>query len=161
MYRTGGGMLAKAKDSSAVKTGQWVITGGLFIQIFFFGLFVIVTAIFNWRLAAYPTRSSTSRDVPWQKYLAILYIASGLILIRSVFRIVEYIQGQDGVLMDSEIYLYIFDATLMFLTMLIFNIWHPSSIITKEKLAHRFHDPESQDSSYALEGRREDLVTKH
>lgn len=62
--------------------------------------------------------------------------------------------GQDGILLDHEYYLYIFDATLMFFTMVLFNVYHPSRIITKESLRGDYaHDLESQvsrDSRYEL-----------
>lgn len=57
-----------------------------------------------------------------------LYIGSMLIMVRSVFRAVEYLQGFDGYLLRHEIYLYIFDATLMFLVMVLFNWIHPAEI---------------------------------
>ena len=136
-------MLAKATDDNGIKTGNWVITGGLLVQIVFFAFFIAVAGAFNYRLAAHPTSRAVS--VPWQKYLHVLYAASGLIMIRSTFRVVEYVGGQDGVLLSTEIYLYIFDAALMFVAMVIFNVWHPSSIITKEKL-ERFERGTSNDS---------------
>ena len=145
----GGALLATAKDSSGVNIGNWVITGGLILQIIFFGFFVFVAGIFNYRLALRPTSRSSSLSVPWQRYLFVLYGASGLIMIRSTFRVVEYVGGQDGVLLSTEIYLYIFDATLMFLTMISFNIWHPSSIITKTALAD-LERGGSRSSGYAM-----------
>ena len=45
--------------------------------------------------------------------MSVLYVASGLIFVRSLFRLIEYIEGNDGVLLSSEVYLYIFDALLM------------------------------------------------
>lgn len=142
-------MLATAKDSSGMNLGNWVITGGLILQIIFFGFFVFVAGIFNYRLALHPTNRSSSLNVPWQRYLYVLYGASGLIMIRSTFRVVEYVGGQDGVLLSTEIYLYIFDATLMFLTMILFNIWHPSSIITKAMLLD-LERGGSRSSGYAM-----------
>jgi len=130
----GGGMLAQAKTKSQVDTSQNTITAGLGIQILFFGLFVITAGIFHWRIVRMPTMRSQTTTIPWQKHLFVLYAASFLILIRSAFRIIEYMMGQDSVLLDHEIYLYIFDATLMFFVMIIFNVFHPSQIITKEKL---------------------------
>jgi hypothetical protein len=70
-------------------------------------------------------------QVPWQKYLLILYVASFFIMVRSIFRIAEYVQGHDGALLMTETYLYIFDTTLTFLAMLLFNIFHPSKITSK------------------------------
>jgi len=73
-------------------------------------------------------------QVPWQENLFILYISSTFIMVRSIFRIAEYVQGNDGTLLKTETCLYIFDATLMFLAMLLFNVFHPSNIISKATL---------------------------
>lgn len=50
-------------------------------------------------------------------------------MIRSIFRVVEYLQGFSGYLLSHEAYLYIFDAVLMFCAMVIFNIVHPSEVV--------------------------------
>jgi RTA1 like protein len=143
-------MLAKATSDSGVKLGQNIITGGLGIQVLFFGLFILVAAIFNYRLRAMPSMRSKQLSVPWQSYLFILYGASFMIMIRSVFRIVEYVMGQDGFLLDHEVFLFAFDAALMFLTMVLFNIYHPSRIINKGAVEHHGRDLESNDSDYRM-----------
>jgi hypothetical protein len=53
-----------------------------------------------------------------------LYVASFLIMIRSIFRLAEYIQGNNGYLLHHEIYLYILDASLMFIVMVICSVVH-------------------------------------
>lgn len=126
-------MLGKAKTQSDVNLGENIITVGLGIQIFFFGLFVTVASIFHYRIKAIPSLRSKQLSVPWESYLYVLYIASGLILVRSVFRIIEYAMGSDGVLLKHEYFLYIFDAMLMFVTMVVLNVCHPSRIINKRK----------------------------
>ena len=78
-----------------------------------------------------------------------LYIASICILIRSVFRVVEYVMGEDGYLLSHEIFLYIFDATLMLFTMVIYNVLHPSKIIYKKHYMSAEY-LESQSGGYAL-----------
>jgi hypothetical protein len=60
--------------------------------------------------------------------LFVLYAASVLILVRSVFRLIEYGQGDDGYLISHEYFLYIFDSTLMWITMAILAWVHPSEI---------------------------------
>lgn len=57
-----------------------------------------------------------------------LYGASFLIMVRSVFRVVEYLQGIDGTLLHHEAYLYVLDALLMFVVMIVFNVVHPSGV---------------------------------
>lgn len=120
----GGSLMAKA---SSQHLGKVLVTIGLLLQIAFFGLFVVTSAIFHIRIRRSPTSVSTT--VPWEKYIYALYGASLLILIRSVFRIFEFNGGHDGVLMKSEVYLYIFDATLMCGVMVVFNLVHPGKII--------------------------------
>lgn len=49
-------------------------------------------------------------------------------MIRSVFRVIEYVQGNAGYLLSHEVFLYIFDALLMLAVMLLFNWNHPSEV---------------------------------
>lgn len=117
----------------------------------FFGLFVIVSAIFHYRIKAMPSLRSKNLSIPWESYLYILYTASGLILVRSVFRIVEYVMGSDGILLKHEYFLYVFDAALMFVTMVLFNVCHPSRIINKENLSQaHLRDVESGESAQEM-----------
>lgn len=59
----------------------------------------------------------------------VLYGTSVLIMIRSVFRVAEYVMGSDGPLLATEAYLYVFDAALMLLVAAAFNVYHPGKII--------------------------------
>jgi len=36
--------------------------------------------------------------------------------------------GNDGYLLKHEVFLYLFDATLMFVTMIVVGVWHPGTI---------------------------------
>ena len=154
-------MLAKAKDNNGVKLGQYIITGGLIIQVVFFGFFIVVAGIFHTRITRYPTAKSEKIDVPWQRYLNVLYIASGLIMIRSIFRIAEYVMGQDGFLLKHEIFLYIFDSALMFSTMILFNLVHPSKIITRQRQLSSdiLHDTEANNVEYPMARRNHQRAT--
>ena len=125
----GGGMLAAAKTTMQQSLAQDVIIGGLGLQIIFFGAFIVVAGIFHFRLVHVPTQSASG--VPWQPRLCVLYVGSGLIMSRNVFRIIEYIMGNDGYLFRHEIFPYIFDAALMLGVMVVFGIWHPSRVINK------------------------------
>ena len=131
-------MLSQAKTADDQKRGTNIITGGLFIQVIFFGCFMVVSVVFHTRMARAPAARSFSLQVPWQKYLFVLYIASAFIMVRSVFRIAEYLQGNDGSLLQTETYLYLFDATLMFLTMVLFNVFHPSKTISYEHVKNDY-----------------------
>ena len=107
---------------------KWIIIIGLTIQIIFLGLFIAVSVTFHRRMRKRPTLQAKRISGLWQTYFCHLYAASLLVLIRSIFRLVEYIQGQDGYLMRHELFLYIFDATLVACVMLLFNTVHPSTV---------------------------------
>lgn len=75
-----------------------------------------------------------------------LYTVSLLIMIRSIFRVVEYVMGQNGYPLKHEWTLYVFDALLMFLVTVVFYMRFPSQLERrKEDIEHVLMT--SQDSS--------------
>jgi hypothetical protein len=122
----GGGMVASAKT---MNTGKNIILLGLALQIIFFGIFVVTSVVFHRRALR---SSSTTPAFQWQKYLYTLYISSALILVRSLFRMIEFGAGRDSILQKSEVFLYIFDSVLMLGAMICFNIVHPGGIIGRK-----------------------------
>jgi hypothetical protein len=132
----GGGILSSAKgDKDKKKLGERLIVVGLFIQLLFFGVFVIVSALFQRK--AKDHLAKVPADITWKKHLYTLYVISIFIFIRSIFRVIEYIQGNDGYLLRNEVWLYIFDAALIFMVCAAMNIVHPGdiAIMLKEKKA--------------------------
>lgn len=66
-----------------------------------------------------------------------LHTSSVLILVRSVVRVVEYVQGTDGFVMSNEVFIYAFDGLLMWVMLVVFVIVHPSEVgvlLKSEKL---------------------------
>lgn len=63
----------------------------------------------------------------WQKFMMVIYFASMLILIRSVFRMVEYVEGPQSKLQAVEVYVYAMDAIPMAIITISFHIIHPSN----------------------------------
>ena len=106
--------------------GQNIVIGGLIVQILSFGFFLVAAVIFHIRINRHPTNQS--REVPWRRHIRTLYAASILILARSIFRVVEYLQGFSGYLLSHEVFLYIFDTILMLAVMILLNVVHPSEI---------------------------------
>ncbi|KAG4411840.1 hypothetical protein IFR04_015024 [Cadophora malorum] len=128
LLQAGGGGIQASGTANALTTGSHLVVGGLFVQLFFFGCFIAVAVHFDIVMHKLPT-SRAQGAVPWRKHLLALYAASVLIMIRSVFRVIEYLQGFSGYLLSHEVYLYIFDAVLMLCVMLIFNVVHPSEVM--------------------------------
>ncbi|KAF7716856.1 RTA-like protein [Penicillium ucsense] len=123
-----GGGIQSSGSLEGMKTGEHIIVAGLVIQILFFAFFIVTATHFDRKLMKYPIPRARSPSIPWRRHLNILYLTSGLIMIRSMFRLIEYAQGNGGYILRHELYLYIFDSLLMFLTMVIFNVVHPQEI---------------------------------
>lgn len=104
---TGAGVMVTA---DSMKTGENIILGGLFIQIVIFGLFAVTAAIFHVRALRCRPRTC----IEWEKTMTMLYVVSVLIMVRSIFRVIEYIMGHDGYPLRNGWTLYVFDALLMF-----------------------------------------------
>ena len=57
-------MLATAKDQSKVKLGNNMIVAGLFVQILFFGFFIVVSVVFHRRMLATPMHAAGDTRIP-------------------------------------------------------------------------------------------------
>jgi hypothetical protein len=110
------------------QTGEKVIIVGLFIQLSIFSCFVVVAGNYQYRLTKLPTPESNNPNIRWRWYLFTLYLTGGLVLVRSVFRVIEFIEGNHGPLMRKESYVFIFDGCLMIVLLFWMNWFHPGEI---------------------------------
>lgn len=138
--QAGGGGVQAAGTLELYEMGEKIIIAGLFVQIAFFGFFLAAAVLFYLRYArglgaaasaassssyaALSIDSDTPKTVSWRRHLWVLFAVSALILVRSVFRVIEYLQGNKGYLIAHEVFLYIFDAVLMALVMALFLVWY-------------------------------------
>lgn len=114
--------------SSLASMGQWIVIGGLAIQILMFGYFILAAVTFQYR---YERRSSKSLNLPWtgwKESLYMIYGVSALIMVRSVFRVLEFVLGTDGYPMSHEWTLYVFDTILMAGVMALLLVYYPDRI---------------------------------
>jgi hypothetical protein len=134
----GGGMMAQ---ESMANMGKYIMLGGLFAQLMFFGFFLIVSLIFWKRMRSSPARHTTPSygKRTWMALLKLLFAAAALIIFRCGFRIIESNQGHTGYLASHELYIYLFDAAPMFIVQAMFNFIHAGDVFprrfTMEKLA--------------------------
>ncbi|KAE9379719.1 RTA1-domain-containing protein [Stipitochalara longipes BDJ] len=104
---------------------------GLAIQLVSFALFGFCAIIFHKRIRRSPTTRSQQAGSKWLHTLYMLYAVSLLIIIRSVFRVVEYAFGQNGYPMAHEWTLFAFDSVPMTLVTIIFFFFYPSDLAPK------------------------------
>ncbi|ORY16393.1 RTA1 like protein-domain-containing protein [Clohesyomyces aquaticus] len=133
MQSAGGGMMAKAKNPDDVDLGEHVILGGLILQILIFGFFIIVALVWHRRLNAHETVEARRGEMPWRRYIKLLYVASVCIMVRNVCRVVEYAMGRNGFLITHEWALYLYDFVLMVATFIICLHWYDPNIKTDSK----------------------------
>jgi hypothetical protein len=127
----GAGILTRAKSSNDKTMGENIIIGGLIFQILIFGVFCFVSLNFHLRFRRHGPQESY-HDVPWQSALIVLYTTSLLIMVRNIFRVIEYAMGQNGYLLTNEWCVYVFDGTLMFFTMVLFAAWYPNRLFASK-----------------------------
>ena len=124
-----GGAAGLMVTGNNVALGNDIVIAGLGIQVLFFGLFIVTAVIFQIRIARFPTAESYNNpDVPWKQSLWGLYAMSVFVLIRSVFRVVEYSLGYDGYALEHEWTLYAFDSVPMFFVMVVFLWKYPNRL---------------------------------
>ncbi|RFN46025.1 hypothetical protein FIE12Z_9713 [Fusarium flagelliforme] len=126
----GGGLLANQKLANI---GKIIVIVGLIAQIILFLAFVIICVVFHRRFRAHLKRSHALVEVRWESYLNMLYITSACILVRNIFRVVEFIMDKEGYLMQKEWPTFVFDAVLMFLVMVAFCIWYPGKLTSTSR----------------------------
>jgi hypothetical protein len=127
----GGGMMA---IDSMADMGLKIALVGLFIQLIFLGLFLAVAMIFWKRMrssAAYNTASTGTHT--WRALFNLLLFVSAIVILRCVFRVIEFSQGHDGALVSKEIYLYIFDTIPMLIVQTAFHFIHASAVFEGAK----------------------------
>lgn len=93
---------------SAMHTGEKIVISGLFI---FFSFFVFVNTLFYVRTAMSPTIKSLSAGK--KKHFWVLMAVGLLHFVKSAFKVIEYISGNNGYLLKHEVFLYLFDSFLM------------------------------------------------
>ena len=116
------------EDPDSQKAGQWIVVGGLIVQLIYFGFFIIVAFNYQIRVNKAAVSDDVKARVNWKLNLIVLYAASFLILIRSIYRVVEYVTGKDGTIMTHEWFFYVFDAALMAMVAVIYAVVPPKEL---------------------------------
>ncbi|KAK6839933.1 hypothetical protein PG987_005799 [Apiospora arundinis] len=124
-----GGLMGGSRANPALyKIGNGVIIASLILQLIWFALFVVLASLFHRSMRMVPTAEARRPDVRWQSYLCTLYIVSFFVMVRSLFRAIEYIEGSEGFLQRSEALFYVFDSLLMVLAVVYLHWKHPGEI---------------------------------
>ncbi|KAH7401287.1 RTA1 like protein-domain-containing protein [Pyrenochaeta sp. MPI-SDFR-AT-0127] len=132
----GGGILAGADSKKSADLGKAVILTGLCLQMVIFGLFLVVAGVWQRRMNSSGMKGG-SPSFDWARYLTMLYVASVIITVRNLFRVIEYAMGEEGYLLANEWPIYVFDAALMVIVLAICSTWYVGDVLRKAEQDQR------------------------
>ncbi|ODQ67683.1 RTA1-domain-containing protein [Nadsonia fulvescens var. elongata DSM 6958] len=122
----GAGVLLSASSSSAINTGNAIIQAGLAINLASFVLFLIFCSYFTYCIRKFVK----SKAYPWAQYCTLLlWLSAFAILVRQVYRVIEFADGFYGSIAIHEVYFYVFDAVPIFVAGLVWCVFFPERFI--------------------------------
>ncbi|KAI9736169.1 MAG: hypothetical protein M1834_001054 [Cirrosporium novae-zelandiae] len=125
----GGAMVASADTTTKANKGKNVVLVGLGIQLVTFGFFVLASMRFAFVLRTKLNSLPLPTETNWRFLLTTVNAASATILIRSVYRFLEFVLGVHNTLSDNEVYFYCLDALLIFVVVAAFVCVHPGMFL--------------------------------
>lgn len=114
-------------DKSMQQLGVRICLAGLILQAFVVSWFFLVAVRFHRRLTG--AQGNHRGGIKWKKHFWTLYFVCAATLVRNIVRAVEYGQGFNGNVSRHEIFLYLFDASLMGCVAWIYVFVHPGRLI--------------------------------
>ncbi|KAF3937255.1 hypothetical protein ABW19_dt0202155 [Dactylella cylindrospora] len=121
----------KLEETNMQLTGIRVYMGGIGFQL----LWILVFSAVAWRFRIKTVMEGVRgqgvvRDTNWKHLLIVLYFTLAMIVIRIVFRLVEFSAGIYGTkLTTEEAYFYVLEALPMALASVAWNIFHPGRFL--------------------------------
>ena len=127
---SGAGLLSAARTNiDTAKTGENILIAGLAINLLSFVIFCFQLFYFDYKTRKSPPNfpSGGLCQKGWRQFLYVLYLTSFLLLIRQIYRVIEFAQGFTGYLAAHEVYFYIFDTLLIFFAYIAYGIIFPGN----------------------------------
>ncbi|CAF3735783.1 unnamed protein product [Adineta steineri] len=123
-------VLLNKNNPNSVNLGKNILLVGLIIQIGVFFFFTICAIHFHVTV----NKSGQHNGGNWRQLIKALYVACVFVLLRSLFRVIEFSESVTGYLQTAEWTFYVFDALLIFLTTIIFTIYHPGKYLAQNSI---------------------------
>ncbi|KAJ5215615.1 RTA1 like protein-domain-containing protein [Penicillium cinerascens] len=129
-----------ADAESKLNRGKHIAQAGVVIQLSAFGLFSVAAVRFNFTSKRFSKNiheryesfgekdyviDGVLKNKHWPALLRVVNLTTILILIRSIYRLVEFTEGVTGYVNTHEWTLYVFDALVIYPCVALFIYWHP------------------------------------
>jgi hypothetical protein len=130
----GGAGVQVTGDAKIMDIGKKVVLAGLIFSLVVFAFFIYITAKFHRRLQQMPTPLiNHNPNLHWQRYMVAIYVSCFALMLRNLVRTIQFGAGRTAQVNTKEAYIYVFDAFLMFLAMLVLIVYHPGRLIKKAR----------------------------
>lgn len=110
-----------------IRIGSAFVRASLVLQIVLYAFYLAILGTWHRRVQQAKVASPLSR-----RYLGALYACGVLILLRCVYRTIEYSKGAEGYLALHEAYYYVFDALVILGMMVLLNVYHPGKYFAED-----------------------------
>ncbi|KAF2227450.1 RTA1 like protein-domain-containing protein [Elsinoe ampelina] len=120
-------------DEDEIRWSNNIICGGLALQVAVTLTFFIFASVFHSRMRKHNVISLTKPRLRFSLSMYTMYLASILTLIRTIFRMIQYAQGDPGYFMQHEWPAFAFDAGCMGFLMCIGILWYGADLDVPEE----------------------------
>ncbi|KAF9876566.1 rta1 domain-containing protein [Colletotrichum karsti] len=125
-----GAVMPASGDPSAIDLSKKIIMGGLLAQLGVICLFALSCwHSHRWAKREAPNLNATHAGIHWNKYYLMTYLVAFIMFVRSLVRGIEYLEGGGGYIIAHEVFVYLFDATLMVAIMGLYLWIHPGRLV--------------------------------
>ncbi|KAI1453541.1 RTA1-domain-containing protein [Annulohypoxylon moriforme] len=136
-----GSVLPASGDADAIKKSRIILIAGLVTQLTALSLFLL-TSWHVYRRVKQDIPGALIKDpsINWQNHFRAIILVTILMIVRSTVRSVEFLQGSKGFVISHEVFIYVFDASPMFIVMLTFLLVHPARLVRDTRRSESRYD---------------------
>lgn len=131
LVQIGGLGLRVTTSTSLQNTGRVVLVVVLVLQMLLTVLYLGSVASF--RAKVYNLDGAAQPQAKWERYLVVLMVSSGCLILRNLVRTVEFAQGPNGFVAVHEVFVYVCDGLPMVMMVGLLLVVHPGQVKKKMK----------------------------
>ncbi|RPB12694.1 RTA1 like protein, partial [Morchella conica CCBAS932] len=129
VIQAGGGALITQEGKEQM--GKNILLVGLYVQLASFIFFLVISSVFYFRVSKAGVDAQKYGRYHWTTMLKVLYFAAAFIIMRCVFRLIEYSADRTSSVQKNEVWAYCLDAVPMFMVQCVFNVVHGGMVLPK------------------------------
>lgn len=116
-------------DPDGIALGRTLIISGLIAQLAALMLFLIMTLIAHRLVKALGSCHNNTSQLSASRYFQVTYWVIGAMMVRSLVRGIEYLQGEGGYIISHEAFVYALDALPMAFVASVYVFIHPGRLL--------------------------------